>query len=167
MQNIDEIYKSYSKIVYKYLFCLTHNQDIAEELTQETFYVAVKDISKFRNECKIEVWLCQIAKFLWYKELKRKRKLSDYEDKNINFLDLKTNIEDDLIKKEEIKKLYKNLNKLDITTREVIKLRISSELSFKQIGEILGKNETWARVTFYRGKEKLKEVERNERQANL
>lgn len=167
MKDIDEIYKKYSKIVYKYLFCLTHNQDIAEELTQETFYVAIKDISKFRKECKIEVWLCQIAKFLWYKELKRKSKVTDFEEVNINDLNSKTDIEEELIRKEEKKDLYKQLENLDNITKEVILLRITSELSFRQIGDILGKNETWARVTFYRGKEKLKEADKNERQEIL
>lgn len=161
MQNIDEIYKEYSQIVYKYLFCLTHNSDIAEEITQETFYIALKAISKFRKECKIEVWLCQIAKFLWYKELKRKNRIINIDEFNITFLCSEINIEEELIKKDEKQKLYNSLNKLDNTTKEVILLRITADLSFKQIGDILGKNETWARVTFYRGKEKLKEGEKN------
>lgn len=160
MQNIDEIYKEYSQIVYKYLFYLTHNSDIAEEITQETFYIALKDISKFRKECKIEVWLCQIAKFLWYKELKRKNRTINIDKSNITFLCSEINVEDELIKKDEKQKLYNSLNNLDNTTKEVILLRISADLSFKQIGDILGRNETWARVTFYRGKEKLKKGEK-------
>lgn len=161
MQNIGEIYKEYSQIVYKYLFCLTHNSDIAEEITQETFYIALKDISKFRKECKIEVWLCQIAKFLWYKELKRKNRIINIDKSNITFLYSEVNVEDELIKKDEKQKLYNSLNKLDNTTKEVILLRISADLTFKQIGDILGRNETWARVTFYRGKEKLKKGEKH------
>ena len=74
MQNIEEIYKEYSTSVYKYLFCLTQNKDISEDLTQETFALAVKDIKKFRGDCKLSVWLCQIAKHLWYKELKKKNR---------------------------------------------------------------------------------------------
>ena len=70
MQNIEEIYKQHSKTVYKYLFCLTHSEDISEDLTQETFAIAVKEIKKFKGNCKISVWLCQIAKHLWYKKLK-------------------------------------------------------------------------------------------------
>lgn len=75
MQNIEEIYKEYSTSVYKYLFCLTQNKEISEDLTQETFAIAVKDIKRFRGECKLSVWLCQIAKHLWYKELKKKNKI--------------------------------------------------------------------------------------------
>ena len=74
MQNIEQIYEQYCNTVYKYLFCLTHNEDIAEDLTQETFAIAVKEIKKFKGNCKVSVWLCQIAKHLWYKELKKNRK---------------------------------------------------------------------------------------------
>lgn len=65
MQNIEEIYKQYFKTVYKYLFCLTQNESIVEELTQETFYNAIKHIKKFKEKCKMSVWLCQIAKHFW------------------------------------------------------------------------------------------------------
>ena len=75
MQNIEQIYKEYFGTVYKYLYCLTHNEDIAEELTQETFYRAIKSIHNFKNDCQISVWLCQIAKNLWYDELKKKDKI--------------------------------------------------------------------------------------------
>lgn len=73
-QNMEEIYIQYSKQVYKYLFCLTHNDSIAEELTQETFYRAFKHLKQYRGECKLYVWLCQIAKNLWFKEIKRNKK---------------------------------------------------------------------------------------------
>ena len=54
------------------------------------------------------------------------------------------------------------MQKLDEKTREVIYLRITGELSFKEIGDILNKSENWARVTFYRGKQKMKEGDSNE-----
>ena len=66
MQHVEEIYVEYFDTVNRYLFCLTHNNDISEELTQETFCRAVKKIDTYNGECKISVWLCQIAKNLWY-----------------------------------------------------------------------------------------------------
>lgn len=62
MQNIEEIYKKYFDTVNRYLFCLTHNNDISEELTQETFCIAVEKIDTYNGKCKMSVWLCQIAK---------------------------------------------------------------------------------------------------------
>lgn len=73
MQDMDTIYKKYGEIVYKYVFCLTGNEDTTEEIVQETFLVAVKDINKFRGECKISTWLCQISKYIWYKKLKKEK----------------------------------------------------------------------------------------------
>ena len=138
MQNMEEIYKQYSNTVYKYLFCLTHNEDVAEDLTQETFAIAVKEINKFKGNCKVSVWLCQIAKHLWYKKLKKENK-----QKNISFEELENEViesettEDIIFKKEENLSLYKNIQKLDNISREIIYLRMFGNLSFIEIGEIL------------------------------
>lgn len=156
MQNIEDIYKEYFKIVYKYLFCLTRNSDEAEEITQEVFCNAIEEIDKFEGKCKIEVWLCQIAKNLWYDELKKKKRKSENIDET-ELIDSNFNLENKLIEEDEKIALYKKIHKLDNITKEVIILRINGELSFKEIGTIFNKSENWARVTFYRGKKKLKE----------
>lgn len=163
MQNIEEIYKEYSTSVYKYLFCLTQNKEISEDLTQETFALAVKDIKKFRGECKLSVWLCQIAKHLWYKELRKKNK-----NINVSFEEINENalydemLEENLCAKEEKLKLFKDMQKLDERSREVMYLRMIGNLSYEEIGEILGKTSNWARVTFYRAKQKIREENENE-----
>lgn len=162
MQDMEQIYEQYFETVYKYLFCLTRNSDISEELTQETFYRAVKKIHTFKGDCKISVWLCQIAKNLWYDECRKNRKnLKTSED---TFLEIQNSdvTEEKVIQNKEKMALYKKLQKLDEKTREVIYLRITGELSFKEIGTILNQTENWARVTFYRGKQKLKEGDENE-----
>ena len=156
MQDIGEMYEEYFKTVYKYLFCLTHNEDISEELTQETFYKAVSKINTYRGECKISVWLCQIAKNLWYDQCRKNKKLIDI-DKEKNLDEIIISAEEEVLQNDEKIILYKKMQNLDEKTREVMYLRITGELSFKEIGEILNKTENWARVTFYRGKNKLKE----------
>jgi len=158
MQDMEKIYKEYFETVNKYLFCLTHNSDISEELTQETFYRAVKNIDKFKGNSKMSVWLCQIAKNLWYDELKKNKKIKDIGEE-IFLIQSKDEIENDVILNDSKLQLYKKIQKLDKQTREVIYLRITGELSFKEIGNILNKTENWARVAFYRGKQKLKEVD--------
>ena len=160
MQNIEEIYKEYSTSVYKYLFCLTQNREISEDLTQETFFLAVKNINKFRGECKLSVWLCQIAKHLWYKELKKKNNNISLEDINENTL-YDDNLEDRYFIKEDKIKLFKDMQKLDENSREVMYLRMVGNLNYEEIGEILGKTSNWARVTFYRAKQKIKEENDN------
>ena len=74
--NFEKIYVEYFDLVYKYLYCLTRNADIAEELAQETFYKAILKIHTFKNQSKISSWLCQIARNLWYNDLKKKQKIS-------------------------------------------------------------------------------------------
>ena len=159
MQDIEKIYEEYFKTVNKYLFCLTKNSDISEELTQETFYKAVKKIDTYKGECKMSVWLCQIAKNLWYDECRKNKKLKNISEEDLFNIEEKSTIEDNVVSEEEKIEIYKKMQKLDEKTREVMYLRISGELSFKEIGIILNKTENWARVTFYRGKNKLKEVD--------
>ena len=163
MQSIESVYRENFNIVYKYLFCLTHSNDIAEELTQETFCIAVKYINSFKGNCKISVWLCQIAKHLWFKEMMRKKKeKSRINIETIENIENVEEIEDIAFKNNDKSELYKKIEKLDEKTRKVIYLRIKGDLSFKEIGNLMKKNENWARVIFYRGKQKLKEVDENE-----
>ena len=164
MQSIEELYRENFDIVFKYLFCLTNDLNISEELTQETLYKAIKNINKFKGNSKLSTWLCQIAKNLWYNELKkRKRKNISFEE-NINLIELMSSedVEEQVISKNNKTILYKSIQKLDNQTKEVLYLRIVGELSFREIGEVLNKTENWARVTYYRGKQKLKEVNSDE-----
>lgn len=153
-QKLTQVYEENARVVYKYLFCLTHDSYIAEELTQETFYQATRGVDKFRGDCKVSVWLCQIAKRLWYKELKnRKRETLPLDE----VVDLSTpqNIEEEYLLNVEKVELFRQLHRLDEKTREVMYLRLTGELSFAEIGDILERTESWSRVTFYRGKQKL------------
>ncbi len=158
MQDMEQIYTQYFETVNKYLFCLTHNNDISEELTQETFYKAVKKIDTYKGECKMSVWLCQIAKNLWYDYCKKNKRVISIEEEQLETYSSNT-IEEKVILNDEKISLFRKLQKLDEKTREVIYLRITGELSFKEIGIILNRTENWARVTFYRGKNQLKEVD--------
>lgn len=162
MQDIEQIYQEYFETVNKYLFCLTHNNDISEELTQETFYKAVKKIHTYKGDCKISVWLCEIAKNLWYDQCRKNKKFVDIKDNDLFNIEALDTTEDQVISKDEKISLYRKMQKLDALTKEVIYLRITGELSFKEIATILNKTENWARITFYRGKQKLKEVDENE-----
>lgn len=156
MINIEEIYNEYFKVVYRYLFCLTRDSDKAEELTQETFYRAVQKIDTFEGNSKISSWLCKIAKNLYLDELKKERRKTELNEE-VDIIDKEFDLENQVIFKEDKISLYKKIHNLDSVTKEVIILRINGELSFKEIGLVFNKTENWARVTFYRGKQKLKE----------
>ncbi len=151
MEDFNEIYIENYQLVYKYLLFLTNNKYISEELTEETFYKAIINISKFKNNSKLSTWLCKIARNLWIDEIKRKNKIAEINDKDVIVT------EDVFLEKEERMQLFKAIQKLDVLTRDVIYLKIKGDLSYKEIAEIMNTTETWVRVTFYRGKEKMKE----------
>ena len=164
MQDMDTIYKKYGEIVYKYVFCLTGNEDITEEIVQETFLVAVKDINKFRGECKISTWLCQISKYIWYKKLKKEKLKKELPlDMLQDTLFIEDAIEENFWNKEKKIELFKKLQNFDEDTKNVMYLRIFGNFEYNEIAEIMNKTSNWARVVFFRGKQRLKEELKNEK----
>lgn len=158
--SMERIYMEYSKMVYKYLFFLTHNESIAEELMQETFYQAIRCQSRYDRSCKITTWLCAIAKNQWRNYCK-KHHMEESLDQEL--IDKPVPSSEDIVLSNMNKmEIMKALHELKDPQREVMYLRLSADLSFREIGEIMGQSENWARVTYYRGKERLlKEVRNN------
>lgn len=155
MTDFESIYQQYFREVYLFIVKLSRNEKVAEEITQETFFKALKGIDTFQGHCKINVWLCQIAKNTYFTYLqKQNRYVTDEMEEKVG-----ENLVDALIlKKEEAFRIHKVLHTLDEPYKEVFTLRVFGELSFKQISELFGRTESWARVTFYRGKQKLQEM---------
>ena len=147
---IEEIYKMYSRKVFLFLLSKTNNEDIAEELTQETFFQAVQCIDKFKGNSSILTWLCGIAKNVWLKDLRKRQKTVSIEDSIPEI----TNKEHMDVQWEQ-KEILQLIHGMDKPVREVMYLRLISNLTFAEIGEIIGKTENWTRVTFYRGKQKI------------
>ena len=156
MENIDEIYNKYANLIKNYIFTITGDKSLSEEIMQETFIVAINQIDKFRGDCKIYVWLLSIAKKILYKETKKNNLINLLHIDDLEITDNK-DIEVEFIKKDNKFKLYESIQKLDSNTREVMYLRLTGDFSFKEIGKILNKSENWARVIFFRGKKKLEE----------
>ncbi len=136
---------------------------MSEEIVQETFEVAIKNIDKFKGESKISTWLCQIAKYIWYKTLKKEKKIDKVSFESLEGVVLSNTIlEEEILEKQEKIEMFKKVQKLDEQTRNVIYLRILGNLDYKEIAEIMNKTPTWARVVFFRGKQKLKEEKEDE-----
>jgi RNA polymerase sigma-70 factor (ECF subfamily) len=150
-----EIYTEYFSDVYKYALTLCRNKDIAEEVTQETFFKALRKIEQFNGNCKLYVWLCQIAKntyFSLYQRQKRRTAVTceDYPD-------TASNLEIDFLDKETTSRLHVLLHSLAEPYKEVFTLRVFGELPFSQIGALFEKTDSWARLVFYRAKIRLRE----------
>ncbi|MDC7278935.1 MULTISPECIES: RNA polymerase sigma factor [Pseudobutyrivibrio] len=154
--NIKKICEEYYPLVLGYLLTLTNgNKDLAEDLTQETFYRAIKNIKSFRGDCKVSTWLCQIAKYTFWQYLDKSKKYKQVPLDELMNVSAGELVEEMYIKEETNKVLYESIEKLDAQTKDVVLFRLTGELSFKEIGELLNKTENWARVTFYRAKAKI------------
>ena len=138
--------------MYKYALSLSRNPGIAEEVTQETFFKALKSIDSFRGQCRLYVWLCQIAKNTYFTYAGKQAKAAAEQE----FSSGET-MEEKLLTKETAFEIHKLLHNLPEPYKEVFSLRVFGELSFSQIGELFGKTESWARVTYHRARLKIKE----------
>ena len=153
--DIKSYYEEYGRKVYLYLMSLCSDTDTAEELTQDTFYQAIHSLSKYRSECSVYTWLCGIAKNLWYRELRRQKR-TPIAEPDYTEADLSPPPDEIAELRNSKMNLLKQIHELPETEKEIVLLRATGELSFREIGEIFGKSENWARVTFYRAKQKLK-----------
>lgn len=141
--------------IFKYLLKLTRNDSLAEELTQETFFRAYMNFSSLRNKEKASVWLCQIAKNTYYAWYNEHKKTDSYE--NTELQGDTESIEEAFLQKELSKEALACLHELEEPYKEVFMLSVFGGFSLKDISAIFGKSESWARVTFYRAKQKLLE----------
>lgn len=155
-KDMEAIYQEYASLVYRFLYSYTRDKEWSQELMQETFLRAVTAISRYDGSCKLSVWLCQIAKHILWQELRKKKRMDlvELEDTlpDIHTLDAEASV----LSQENKMELYQAIHHLSEAEREVILYRITGELSFREIGTILGKSENWARTVFYRAKQKIR-----------
>ena len=156
--NIEELYRTYFDIVYRYIRSISQDGSLAEEVTQETFFKALEKIDQFRGDCDVRVWLCQIAKNTLYDHLKKQKKqlLGDERLEEAESADGEL-LEEKLAQRSQAMEIHKVLHRLSEPYKEVFSLRTFGELTFREIGMLFGKSENWARVTYYRARVKIRE----------
>ena len=155
MTEFEKLFDDNRDFIFKYLMKMTKNVSLAEELTQETFFRAYMNYASLRNKEKTSVWLCQIAKntyFAWYNEQKKTDSLDCF-----TMVSDGKDIEDEYIQKDLSQKALFCLHELEEPYKEVFMLSVFGGFSLKDISLVFGKSESWARVTFYRAKQKLSE----------
>ena len=151
--DFEAIYRAYFADVYRYVLALSRDAQTAEEVTQETFVRALTAIDGFRGECQIRVWLCQIARNQYLSLCRERKKFAEVPGETGD-----GGIEDGFADRETARRLHMLLHALPEPYKEVFSLRTFGELPFGQIGELFGKTESWARVTYFRARQKLKEA---------
>ena len=161
MADLESIYRQYSDTVFRFLMSKTGSVELAKELTQETFYQAVKSIDRYDGSSRITSWLCGIAQNVLYAHLRARQKdplpLEDVPEQPV------VSIEDLVVTRDETRAILEAIRELPDPGGEIMRMRIFGGLSFKQIGAILGRTEVWARVNYYRAKQSvIKELNRDD-----
>ncbi len=159
MASWKELYESYSRRVYRFLLSLTGSEDDAEELLQETFYQAFLHIDQFEGRCSPYTWLCQIGKHAWFRESRRRSRFRTLEAA-AQMADPDPTPEFRTVAADTAARTRRAIQSLPEPYREVVALHLYAGLPLKEIAMSMGKSESWARVTYYRARQKiLEEVE--------
>lgn len=160
MEDFEKIFQEHGEIVYSFLFSLSHDEHLSEELTQETMFRAIMNSSSFRGDCKLSVWLCQIAKNLYYEWYNKNKKTIPLDETFIPYEDEK-DIVLDIADRGTAWQILQQLHTMDDPYKEVFMLHALGDVSLKDISRLFKKSDSWARVIYYRAKNmiiaKLKE----------
>ncbi len=163
----EQIYQTYFKSVYQYIRQLSGDEHLAEEITSETFFKAMKSIDDFRGECDMRVWLCQIAKNAYFSYRKKNDRIVSVDESELSNIADPTAIEQQVTAHDEARQIRKILHDIPEPYKEVFMWRVFGELSFKEIGDLYGKTDNWACVTYHRARKmiqsRLEEIERGKR----
>lgn len=160
----DRIYSTHFKSVFLYVMRLSGNEQIAEEVTSETFYKAINSADSFRGDSNMRVWLCQIAKNTYFSYLKKKKNELCIDDAELhNIADMNALVDKQIAEQEESHLIRKILHNMPDHYKEVFMWRVFAELSFKEIADLYEKTDNWACVTYHRARKmiqsRLEEIE--------
>ena len=156
--DFEEIYRRYFNDVFLYIRGLSGDESLAEDITSDTFFKALKNIDRFRGDCDIRVWLCQIAKNSYFSQLKKTRRQVSLEEEDLSGLpDPGETPEEACLRRDNAARLQQLLHAVPEPYKEVFMWRVFGELSFREIGRLFQKSENWACVTYYRARKMIKE----------
>lgn len=153
MTDFEQIYAVYFDDVYRYLLSLSGSGSVAEELTSETFFRAMDAIGRFRGECSVRVWLCGIARNLYFSQRRRDKREAPLDEEAAAARDCAETVGEQM----EAERAARALHALKEPYKEVFLWRVYGEKSFREIGSLFGKTENWACVTYHRARRMLRE----------
>lgn len=147
----EEVYRKYVRDVYRFSLSLTQDRALAEEITQDTFFRALKSLDRFDGSKDIRAWLFTIARNAWYSYCRAHKRTLSQEDLPQDLAD-SVRIEERIEDEESAFAIHQFLHAMEEPYKEVFSLRVFGELPYEKIGRLFGKSANWARVTFYRAK---------------
>jgi len=155
MTEFEKIYRVYFTDVELYLRAISGDEALAEELTAQVFFQAMKALPKFRGECDIRTWLCALGKNCYLSHLRRSRKTENIDELSIP--DPGQSLEERFTDRQQVMTIHRVLHKLPEPYKEVFSLRVFGQLSFQDIGSLFGRTANWACVTYHRARKKIRD----------
>ena len=154
MTDFETIYREYFRDVELYLRAVCRDESLAEELTEQVFFQALKALPKFRGECDIRTWLCAMGRNCYLSYLRKAKPSEDIDELQIP--DPRQSIEEQFFNREQAMAINRVLHDLPEPYKEVFSLRIFGQLSFEDIGSLFGRTANWACVTYHRARQKIR-----------
>lgn len=162
---LEKLFRTYYKEIYRYLYSLTHDASLSEDLASEVFLEVVKSIATFRGESDVKTWMFSIARHKWVDYLRKKNRQVEIEvlSELVGELPMAGNgarekePEERYLEKELLQRVFTLLEQEPERTRSIVKLRMEG-YSFYEIGKSQGISESSARVIYFRIKEKIKQT---------
>lgn len=164
MTEFERIYEEHFGDVFRYIRRLSGSDHVAEDITAETFFKAMRSLDSFRGDCELRVWLCRIAKNCYLSYLKKSKRSEPLDD--TERVEGGETPEERVLRSDEAARIRRLLHELHEPQREVFMWRVYAELGFKEIGQMFGKSENWACVTYHRARKAIRErleAENNEK----
>ncbi len=155
MTEFESVYRTYFRDVELYLRAICKDELLAEELTEQVFFQALKALPKFRGDCDIRTWLCGIGRNCYLSHLRKQKQAEPIDELNIP--DPRRSIEEQVMDKQQALAVHRVLHDLPEPYKEVFSLRVFSQLSFEDIGGLFGRTANWACVTYHRARQKIRD----------
>ncbi|MBO5317976.1 MAG: sigma-70 family RNA polymerase sigma factor [Oscillospiraceae bacterium] len=156
MTDFEEVYQEHFKTVHLYLLALCKDPALAEELTADVFFKALKALPNFRGDCDIQTWLCAMGRNTWISHLRKSERNVSLEELSIP--DPSASIEEQVADKQLAMQVHRILHTLPEPYKEVFSLRVFGQLSFQDIGALFEKNANWACVTYHRARRRIQQA---------
>lgn len=152
-------YEQSRDAVYGYLVYMTRDTELAEDLSQEVFLRMFLHLGKFRGESSVRTWALSIARNVFLSYAKRRRPVLLEEQDWEPAPDLNSNQpEEEMLRKEQAEKVRNCLMCLGEQERTVLLLRDFEELSYEEIGKVMGLTAEVVKSRIYRARQKFKRI---------
>ena len=153
MTEFEHIYEAYFRDVELFLRAICRDEVLAEELTEQVFFQALKALPTFRGDCDIRTWLCAMARNAFLSHQRKEKPTENIDE--IQIPDPRKTVEERITDQEQAMRIHRILHDLPEPYKEVFSLRIFGQLSFGDIGSLFGRTANWACVTYHRARQKI------------